>query len=116
MRWSTGQDSNLRTKDLQTFSLNHSDTRAYREPVAGFAPAKFLRPGVDTYFDFSRQSYYNKKPPEGGPLLVTSDGAPANHTHYSALMALLLYHKSNKTVVFVPPKPPVTLVQEPIVD
>ena len=26
----------------------------YWEPVAGFAPAKFLRPGVDTYFDFSR--------------------------------------------------------------
>ena len=42
--------------------------------MTGFAPAKFLRPGVDTYFDFSRQSYYNKKPPEGGLLLITSDG------------------------------------------
>lgn len=42
---------------------------------------------------------------KGGSLLITSDGgAPANHTHYSALTALLLYHKSNSTIVFVPPK------------
>ena len=53
---------------------------------------------------------------KGGSLLITSDGAPANHTHYSALMALLLYHRSNKTVVFVPPNPLVTLDHDPIVD
>ena len=56
MDWSTGQDLNLRIKALQAFSLNHSDTRAYGEPGARFALAKFLRPGVDTYFDFSRQA------------------------------------------------------------
>ena len=53
---------------------------------------------------------------EGGSLLITSDGTLANHTHYSALMALLLYHRSNRTVVFVPPNPLVTLDQLPMVD
>ena len=32
---------------------------------------------------------YHKKPPEGGILLITSDGTPDNHTHYSFKMTVL---------------------------
>ena len=36
---------------------------AYFAPVVGFAPTAFSRPSANTHFGFSRQSYYNKKPP-----------------------------------------------------